>query len=215
MLVRELNRPIRMVVFDLDGTLTAVDSPWRHLHEAFGTWDRGQINAKRYLNGEISYREWAEADVQYWAGASIPKVKSILDSIPYREGAKDVFNDLRKRGVKIVILSAGLSLLVERAARELGADLAIANELRTNDGRLTGEIEVKVAINGKEGMVREIASEFGVPLREVALVGDRGFDLANPECLKIAFMPKDQVARLEAHHVVETTDLRAILQYIT
>jgi len=97
----------------------------------------------------------------------------------------------------------------------LGADLAIANELRTDDGRLTWEIAVKVAINGKEGMVREIASEFGIPLREVALVGDRGFDLANPECLKIAFMPKDHVARLEAHYIVETTDLRAILQYIT
>lgn len=204
-----------MVVFDLDGTLTSVDSPWRYLHEAFGTWERGQINAERYRNGEISYREWAEADTQNWAGAAMPEVKNILDNIPYREGAKDVFDELRQRGVKIVILSAGLSLLAERAARELGADLGIANELRTDDGRLTGEIEVKVAINSKQEIVRKVASKFGVPLREVALVGDRAFDLANPECLKIAFMPKDDVARLEAHHVIETADLRAILQYLT
>ena len=203
-----------MVVFDLDGTLTPVDSLWRYLHEAFGTWERGQIAAERYRIGEISYREWAEADAQYWAGASLPKVKRVLDGIPYREGAKEVFDELRQRGVKIVILSAGLSALAEKAARELGADLAIANELGTDDGRLTGKIEVKVAIDSKQKIVREVASGFGIPLREVALVGDRAFDLANPECLKIAFMPKDEVARLEAHHVIEGTDLREILQYL-
>jgi len=203
-----------MVVFDLDGTLTPVDSLWRYLHEAFGTWERGQISAQKYRNGEISYKEWAEADAQNWAGASLPKVKNILDGIPYTEGAKDVFDELRMRGVKTVILSAGLSLLAEKAARQLGADLAIANELRIDDGRLTGEIEVKVAVDSKEEIVREIASESGIPLREVALVGDRAFDLANQECLKIAFMPKDAAARHEAHHVVETTDLRAILQYL-
>ena len=203
-----------MVVFDLDGTLTPVDSLWRYLHEAFGTWERGQISAQRYRNGEISYKEWAEADARNWAGASLPKVKNILDGIPYTEGAKNVFDELRTRGVKTVILSAGLSLLAEKAARQLGADLAIANELRIDDGRLTGEIEVKVAVNSKEEIVRALASELGIPLREVALVGDRAFDLANQECLKIAFLPKDDVARQEAHHVVETADLRAILQYL-
>ena len=191
-----------------------MDSLWRYLHEAFGTWERGKITAESYRNGEISYRQWAEADAQNWAGATVLKVKSILDGVPYREGAKEVFDELRRRGVKIVILSAGLSVLAEKAARELGADLAIANELRTDDGRLTGEIEVKVAVDSKEEIVREIASSFGVPLQEVALVGDRGFDLANPECLKIAFLPKDDAARFEAHHVIETTDLRAILQYL-
>ena len=203
-----------MVVFDLDGTLTPVDSLWRYLHEAFDTWDRGKVAAEKYQKGEISYREWAEADAQNWAGASMQKVKSILDSIPYREGAKDVFDELRRQGVKIVILSAGLSFLAEKAANELGADLAVANELRTDDGRLTGEIEVKVAVNNKEQIVREIAWGFAVPLREVALVGDRGFDLANRECLKIAFMPKDDAARLEANYVVESSDLRQILQYL-
>jgi phosphoserine phosphatase len=203
-----------MVVFDLDGTLTTVDSPWRYLHEAFGTWERGLITSKRYWDGEISYKEWAELDAQYWAGASLPRVKSVLGGIPYRDGAKEVFDKLRERGMKIVILSAGLSLLAEKAARELGADLAIANELQTNNGRLTGEIQVKVAVNGKEAIVRAIASEFRIPLREVALVGDRAFDLANRECLKIAFLPKDNVARHEAHYVVETADLRAILQYL-
>jgi phosphoserine phosphatase len=204
-----------MVVFDLDGTLTAVDSPWRCLHEAFGTWGQGKMVARRYLDGEISYKEWAETDVRFWAGAPLLKVKSILDGIPYRQGAEEVFCRLKERGVKIVILSAGLSILAEKAARELGADLAIANELRTNDGRLTGEIDVRVALDDKDRIVRQLASTFNIPLREVALVGDRGPDLVNEECLRIAFMPKDDTARREADFIVENDDLRAILQYLS
>ena len=206
---------IRLVVFDLDGTLTTVDSLWRYLHEALGTWEHGRVAAQRYRNGEISYRQWAETDASFWAGAPLPKVRRIIRHIPYREGAVEVFRDLKEKGVKIVILSAGLSILAEKAASDLGADLAIANELRTNDGRLTGEIDVKVSVDNKEEIVRQIASTLKVPLREVALVGDRGFDLANQECLKIAFVPKDEIARREADFVIEDGDLRAILQYLT
>jgi phosphoserine phosphatase len=203
-----------MVVFDLDGTLTPVDSLWRYLHEALGTWDHGKAAAQRYRNGEISYREWAESDAKFWAGAPLPRLERILDGIPYREGAKDVFMALKERRVRIVILSAGLSILAEKAARELGADLALANELRAYEGRLTGEITVKVAVDNKDKLVRELASTLEIPLREVALIGDRGMDLANEECLKIAFMPKDEAARHEADFIVEDGDFRSILQYI-
>ena len=203
-----------MVVFDLDGTLTSVDSLWRYLHEAFGTWDQGKDAAHRYLNGEISYKEWAETDSRLWAGVLVSKVASILEKIPYRDGAQGVFNELRRKGVKTVILSAGLSILADKAASDLGADLAFANELQTNDGRLTGEINVKVAVNEKNEIIKRIASSLDIPLKEVALVGDRGFDLANEECLRIAFMPKDEVAKHRADFIVEDEDLKAILQYL-
>ena len=207
------HRP-RMVVFDLDGTLTPVDSLWRYLHDAFGTWDQAKDTARKYGNGEISYKTWAETDAHYWAGAPLSRMKSILEEILYREGAREVFNELRKRGVKTVILSAGLSILAEKAAKELGADLSIANELRTDKGRLTGEVIVKVAVNSKQEIIERLASQLNVPLQDVALVGDRGFDLSNERCLKIAYKPKDEVARREADFVVEDEDMRVILQYL-
>lgn len=207
------HRP-RIVVFDLDGTLTPIDSLWRYLHDSFGTWDRAQIAAEKYRRGEISYKTWAERDARYWAGAPLTQMKSILEGIPYREGVREVFKELRKREVKTVILSAGLSLLAEKAAKELGADLSIANELRTENGRLTGEVVVKVAVTGKQEIIERLASQLNVPLQDVALVGDRAFDLSNEQCLKIAYKPKDEVARREADFVVEDEDMRAILQYL-
>ena len=207
-------RPIHLVIFDLDGTLTQIDSLWRHLHDAFGTWKQGELVSQRYWRGEISYREWAETDARCWAGTPVSEVKRIMDGIAYTVGAREVFEELRRKNVKTAILSAGLTILADKARLDLNADFALANELRTNDGHLTGEIAVKVAVNNKGMFIEQIAAKFAVPLREVALVGDRSFDLSKPECLKIAFKPKDDMAKQNADVLVVDDDLRAILQYL-
>ncbi len=209
-----MKREIRLVIFDLDGTLTPVDSLWGYLHDALGTWDRGKISAQRYLRGEISYREWAEADAECWAGMTLRHVRYYLNQIPYRKGARELFEELRRRKVKTAILSAGLSLLADKVAAELHADFVVSNELQTNNGRLTGEIAVKVSVKEKQQIIAEIANQADVPLDEIALVGDRANDLPDPRCLKIAFKPKDDAARQIADRVVEDDDLSRVLQYL-
>ncbi len=208
-----MNRNIQLVIFDLDGTLTPVDSLWRFMHDAFDTWDRGKAASLRYRRGEISYQQWAETDAGCWAGESVSQVMKVLEMIPYREGAREVFEELRRRKVKTVILSAGLSVLANRVAKELGADVAVSNELETNDGKLTGGIRVNVAVNNKREIIERIAAQLEVPLGSVALVGDQAFDLSHAECLRIAFRPKNQIARHQADFVVED-DLTSILQYL-
>ena len=211
---RLAGRTIRLAIFDLDGTLTPVDSLWTYLHEEFGTWEQGKVAAERYRRGEISYQEWAETDAKCWAGAPLSRITKILEQIPYREGVQKVFQTLRERDVRTAILSAGLSILADKAALELGADFAYSNELEANDGRLTGRIFVKVSVKEKMQLVEQIARKLGVALSHVALVGDRAFDISHPECLRIAYKPKDDVARREADVIVEDDDLSSILHYL-
>jgi len=208
-----LHRKIRMVVFDLDGTLTPVISLWRYLHDAFGTWPLGEVAAQRYRRGEISYTEWAETDAKYWAGLQIKQVQDAIKQIPYQRGVREVFLALKEKGVKTAILSAGLSILADKIGSELGADIAVANELELDDGVLTGGVNVKVAVDQKGGIIEEIVRRFSIPIHQVALVGDRANDLCIPECLRIAFNPVDEIAR-NADFVVEDDDLSRILQYL-
>jgi phosphoserine phosphatase len=209
-----LKRKIRLAVFDLDGTLTPVDSLWKFLHDEFGTWDKGRIAAQRYRRGEISYREWAETDASCWAGESLARIIESLERIPCRQGARELFKALHEKSVKTAIVSAGLSILTDKVARELGADIAVSNELETNDGRLTGGIKVSVAVKDKAKIVEEIAAEIGVTLDQVALIGDRAFDLSVPTCLKIGYKPKDDIARQRADYVVNDDDLSRLLEYL-
>jgi phosphoserine phosphatase len=203
-----------LVVFDLDGTLTPVESLWEYLHEEFGTWDQGKIAAQKYKRGEISYKEWAEADANCWSGAPVSRITKVLEQIPYRQGVRAVFLSLKERNVKTAIISAGLSLLADKASTDLGADFALSNELQTNDGHLTGKITVKVAVNEKKQIVEELATKLGLALDEVALIGDQAFDLAQPECFRIAFKPKNDLARQQANVVIDDDDLSRILQYL-
>ncbi len=63
------NGSYKVVVFDLDGTLTRERSIWEYIHKCLGTWygfaERFQ---ERFLRGEISYEEFCNLDAQVWKG---------------------------------------------------------------------------------------------------------------------------------------------------
>ncbi|MFW9982583.1 MAG: phosphoserine phosphatase, partial [Candidatus Thorarchaeota archaeon] len=57
---------IKLVVFDVDGTLTKHSSIWWRIHELFETTKEGKQYYDQYFAGEITYDEWAELDAALW-----------------------------------------------------------------------------------------------------------------------------------------------------
>ncbi|HXY82891.1 MAG TPA: HAD-IB family phosphatase [Candidatus Saccharimonadales bacterium] len=212
--MKRFNPGIRLVVFDLDGTLTPVDSLWTYLHAAFGTGDKGKESARMYRDGQLTYAEWASADARCWAGISLRTLENALDKIPFRSGAKELFQTLKARGVKTAIVSAGLSILANKAKNQLGADFAMANDLILRDGVLTGEIIVNVNLSEKMEFVKRVAAQLHIECDEVALVGDRPQDLTIPDCLKIAINPQDQLTIQSADCVIGNDCLLEILEIL-
>jgi len=154
----------------------------------------------------------AKADAKCWSGIPVAQLEDALDKIPLRKGAKKLFRTLNDRRVNTVILSAGLSILANRAREELNADLAIANDLVSRDGRLTGEIKVNVSLTEKMSLVKRIATIFDLQCKQIALVGDRSNDLTIPECIRIAIYPKDINTIRNADFVID--DLIRILDVL-
>jgi phosphoserine phosphatase len=208
-----LRDSVDLVVFDLDGTLTKVDSTWQYLHMRLGTWSTGRLSAQDYSKGKIDYVDWARQDSSMWRGVELTKLISIIKEIPYVDGAKETISRLRQDGKLSGIVSAGISLLSDRACEYLGMDFAIANELHVSRGRMTGEVTVKVSLNEKGQVIKNIAKQLGVPLSRCAVVGDNSFDLPNEAGLRIAFNPKRD-AQNACDIIVRGSDLRAILAYI-
>jgi len=208
-------RQIQLAVFDLDGTLTKIESIWQYLHIKLGTWETGRISAEKYWRGEITYEEWAEKDSMLWKDVPVEKVISILREIPYVEGAIETFEELKRRGIWTGIVSAGISLLADRAKKELGADFAVANKLLYEEGKLTGKIRVKVSLKNKGEVIKEMAWMLGVDLESCAVVGDNVFDLPDVVGLKIAFNPRSADVREIADIAIESGDLTDVLEYLT
>ena len=64
---------LKLVVFDVDGTLIKVNSSGQFLHKKLGTWHKGKQHAKQFHQGTITYEEWAKLDVSLWKGLTIKK----------------------------------------------------------------------------------------------------------------------------------------------
>jgi len=201
------------VIFDLDGTLTRVGSIWRYLHERLGTLDAAKATAEEFRRGEIDYETWARKDAEMWKGTDYDTISRMVYAIRYVEGAKEVIGSLKTSGIRVGIVSAGLSLLAERAMKELGADFAVANELLFSDGRVSGDVRVNVSVANKAEVIREIASKAGCDLKSCAVVGDNGQDIPDEAGLRIAYNPTSAAVSQKAD-VIVNEDLRGILRYL-
>jgi phosphoserine phosphatase len=50
---------LKLIAFDMDGTITEVRSSWEYLHRRPGIWNRqAEKYQERFLAGEISYEEF-------------------------------------------------------------------------------------------------------------------------------------------------------------
>jgi len=162
-----------IVFFDCDGTLTTVKNSWKYLHKNLGLWDN---NAERYqrlfLSGRIDYYDFCRRDALLWRGTPLHRVNSIVAEIPYQPGARLLVSRLRGAGFVTVIVSTGLSVLVERVRRELSIDLAFSNDLIVAGDTISGEISINVHYDGKGRIVRDVLESFGFSREDAAAVGD-------------------------------------------
>ncbi len=165
--------PTKIVFLDCDGTLTTVKSSWEYLHRRLDLWTE---NADEYQDlfkrGLIDYHEFCRRDAFLWRGLRLDSVLPILNDIPYQPGAGEFIHSLKKAGIITVIISTGLSFLVEKVKKELGIDRSFANDLVVKNGALSGEIRINVDYDRKGTIVRTMLQGLGLTLDDASAIGD-------------------------------------------
>ena len=168
----------KLIVFDIDGTITRHVSSWRYIHEKLGLWD---ILAKKYqeqfLAGKISYRRFCELDAAHWKGIEKKKLDEIFRRVKYSRNARRAIKKLKKMGFKLVAISTGLQFITDRIKEDLEFDLVIGNCLNVRNGRLTGSVTINIGHGAKGKTVRTILKRFGIKPREMIVVGDSEGDI--------------------------------------
>lgn len=194
--------PVRIVFFDCDGTLTTVKSSWEYLHRRLGLWDNHADEYQTLFRaGKIDYHEFCRRDALLWKGLPLDRLMSVIDEITYHDGARELVEWLQDRGVATVILSTGLSALVDKVRQELGIGRALSNELLSHNGFLTGEIKIHVEHDSKGYWVEKILDELRINRDEAAAVGDGegDRDMFESVGLAIGFRPQEKILPILNH----------------
>ena len=207
----------KIIVFDIDGTITRHISSWRYIHEKLGLWD---ILAKKYqqqfLVGKISYRRFCELDAAHWKGIEAKKLEDVFRRVRYSKNAKKTIRKLKKMGFKMVAISTGLQFIADRVKEELKFDHVIGNRLNVRGGRLTGGVTIKIGHGAKGRTVRAILKRFRMKPGEMIVVGDSEGDIPMVKLAgySIAFNSSSEKLSVAVDHDCMTDDFMEVYDRI-
>lgn len=207
----------RMIVFDIDGTITRHVSSWRYIHEKMGLWD---VLAKKYqeqfLAGKISYRRFCELDAAHWKGLEENKLRKAFRGIKYSRNAEKVIRKLKEKGFKLVAVSTGLQFMTDRVKKELGFDHALSNRLNVRNGRLTGGVKINITHGAKGKVLRGVIRKYGILPQEMIAVGDSEGDIPMVKLAgySIAFNSTSKILSDIVDHDCKTLDFKEIYEVV-
>jgi len=168
----------KLVIFDLDGTLTQERSIWEYIHKQLGKWyGFAEEYQNLFLAGKISYEEFCERDALVWKGMRVEELLEIAQTVPFHPGVNELINFLKQKGLNLSMVSSGLSLLTNWVHQRYGFDYSVSNNLLHENGVLTGKVKIQVYFDKKAEWVRKILNQFEVKPEEVIAVGDSRGDI--------------------------------------
>lgn len=116
------------------------------------------------------------------------KILDIIRDIDYQDHAREFVGFLRSMNIYTVIVSTGLSLVVERVRDELGVDMSVSNELLSDNGFLTGKTRIHVEYDKKDSHVKKIIDDLGLKRNQACAVGDGEGDRGLFESVGVGIM---------------------------
>jgi len=172
------NQRFQLVIFDLDGTLTQERSIWEYIHIRLGKWyGFAEDYQKQFLAGKISYEEFCEHDAHVWKGMRVEELLEIVKMVPFHPGVDELINYLKERGLKLSMVSSGLSILSDWVHQKYGFEYSVSNDLLHENGVLTGKVKIQVYYDKKAEWVKRILERFNVRSEEVIAIGDSRGDM--------------------------------------
>lgn len=207
----------KLIVFDIDGTITDHISSWRYMHERLGLWDAlAHKYQEQFMAGKISYRRFCELDAAHWKGISERKIKMIFKEVPYIKNVKRYVNKLKKSGFRIAAVSTGLQYIAERIKKELEFDYVLSNRLISRDGILTGGVKINITHGEKGKIFGRIVKRFNVKQSEAISIGDSAGDipLMKKSGYSIAFNSSSKVLSRAADYNCKTKDFKEVFDKI-
>ena len=168
---------------------------------------------KQGIQGKINWEEGLQTRVAALKGLDQKVCQEVADNLPIMTGAKEACRVLKAAGWKLMAVSGGFTLMMDRLQTELDLDYVYCNDLIFKDGKLDG---VKINVDSDKSKSAKIKiAEWGEKKEDIICIVDGANDIKLFDIcgLGIAYRAQDLVKDL-ATTTLKEKDLSKILDII-
>jgi phosphoserine phosphatase len=202
-----------LIVADMDSTMITVECI-DELADYAGIKAEVAAVTEAAMRGELEFEAALDARVALLRGLSDSVIAQCLaERVHIMPGARALVRTMRANGAEAVLVSGGFTRFAEPVAAEIGFDVAIANVLLIEDGRLSGKVAKPIVGSAtKEETLLAAIDRRGIDPALSLAVGDGANDLAMIQRagLGVAYHAKPIVAAAAGARI-DHGDLSALL----
>ncbi|RMF88800.1 MAG: phosphoserine phosphatase SerB [Methanobacteriota archaeon] len=191
-------REKRLIVFDMDSTITDVEVIDAIAKEA-GVEEEVKCITEKAMCGDLEFKKALRERVRLLAGLPLKTLENIAENLTLTPGTEELLATLKAMGYKTALISGGFTIFTEKLKERLGFDYAFANRLEVRDGRLTGRLKGRIIDAEEKGRIIEmLARKEKISTENIVAVGDGANDqiMIKNAGLGIAFNAKDLLKKI-------------------
>lgn len=234
--VESADRPIKMIFFDMEGTLFSkkVKMPsgrcsktiWTGIAEILGkdALNEEEETIKKWNRQEYEgYLDWMEDTIKIHLKYGLKKdtFESLVKSVEFYKGVKESFRAFREKNIKTAILTGGFKQMADRAQKELNIDYSVSSceYFWDRNGKLSKWNLIPCYGKGKALILRSIMKDLNLKRLECAFIGDAEDDVwpASEVDISIAFNGSrklQEICSFVINHHEGNENFQDILQYL-
>jgi phosphoserine phosphatase len=169
---------VGLVVMDMDSTLISIECI-DEIADMYGLKPQVAEITESAMRGEIEFAESLRRRVALLNGLDESALQRVYDErLRLNPGAEYMLGELKKHGIRTLLVSGGFTFFTDRLKTKLGLDYAYSNTLEIIDGKLTGKVLGNILdAQGKADSLIRIREELGLIKEQVIAVGDGANDL--------------------------------------
>ncbi|MCX6128718.1 MAG: phosphoserine phosphatase SerB [Proteobacteria bacterium] len=163
--------------FDMDSTVIVQESIVE-LARAAGQEAAVHAMTEEAMAGRIDFETALRLRVALLKGLSTDEIVKVSQRLTINQGMREFSLKAKQQSLRLYLVSGGFHSLAQSIAEQLGFDGFVANQLRSEQGVLTGEIEGQL-IDGKAKaqFLMETCAKFGWSPDDTVAIGDGANDL--------------------------------------
>lgn len=209
----QIDRRKKLFLADMDSTMIGQECV-DELADFVGLKAHVADITERAMRGEIAFEPALRERVALLKGLSVGVIDEVLKTrITPTPGGRELVMTMRAHGAYTCLISGGFTLFTRAVAARIGFQENRANELKVEDGKLSGEVSEPILGRAtKLATLIELREAFDLDNLDTLVVGDGANDLGMIEAagLGVAYHAKPAVAAA-AHVRINHGDLTALL----